>query len=111
VYQPGDSNYDIEAGFWMVIALDSTLTDDLIQEWMARDLVRAIQDARKEAEFNVEDRISLVISWSETESVVTHFWKYIETETLSQIHTSIDNADFEKITEISWEEITLLLKK
>jgi hypothetical protein len=29
---------------------------------MARDLVRAIQDARKEAEFNVEDRISLVIS-------------------------------------------------
>jgi len=29
---------------------------------MARDLVRAIQDARKEAEFNVEDRIEINIS-------------------------------------------------
>jgi hypothetical protein len=43
-YEKSDENLDIEAGFGMVIALDKTLTEELIEEGIARDLVRYIQE-------------------------------------------------------------------
>jgi len=45
----------------MVIALDKNLTPELIQEGIARDIVRQIQEARKEASFEVSDRIQLCL--------------------------------------------------
>jgi len=40
-----------------VAALRTELTDDLAREGLARELVRRIQDLRKESGFNVQDRI------------------------------------------------------
>ena len=45
------------AGVW--IALDKTLTDKLVQEGMARELVHQIQQLRKEAGLQIDDRITL----------------------------------------------------
>ena len=42
-----------------LVILDTTLTDELIAEGIARDLVRMIQQARKDAALNVSDRINL----------------------------------------------------
>jgi isoleucyl-tRNA synthetase len=39
------------------VALDATLTPELKAEGMAREIVRRIQDMRKKAGFNIEDRI------------------------------------------------------
>ncbi len=111
VFEAWDSAYEIEAGFGMVIALDSELTPELEQEWMARDLVRFIQDARKEAEFNVEDRIEISISWDNISKVLETFGKYIETETLSTINSNLESSDLEKEVEIWEEKIILKLKK
>ena len=111
VFQAWDSKYEIEAGFGMVIALDSELTLELRQEWKARDLVRAIQDARKEAEFNVEDRIEINISWDNLEEIITNFWKYIENETLSKINPNLENVNLEKEIEIGEDKIVIKLKK
>jgi len=44
------------------VALDTTLTEDLIVEGMARDLVRTLQVLRKDAGLRVEQRINLSIS-------------------------------------------------
>ena len=44
-----------------VAILDVTLTEELKQEGLVRDLVRHIQTLRKEADFNVDDRIELFI--------------------------------------------------
>ncbi len=42
-----------------LVILDTTLTDELVAEGIARDLVRMIQQARKDAALNVSDRINL----------------------------------------------------
>ncbi|HSH82131.1 MAG TPA: class I tRNA ligase family protein, partial [Herpetosiphonaceae bacterium] len=45
----------------VLVALDTTVTPELKLEGAARDLVRAIQDARKEAGLAISDRISLYL--------------------------------------------------
>jgi isoleucyl-tRNA synthetase len=45
-----------------VVELDVELTDDLIAEGRARDVVRLVQQTRKEAELHVTDRISLLLA-------------------------------------------------
>jgi isoleucyl-tRNA synthetase len=46
----------------MVIAMDSKITNELKNEGYARDIVRQIQEARKEADYQVDDRIQISIS-------------------------------------------------
>jgi isoleucyl-tRNA synthetase len=43
----------------MVIAMDNNITEELKIEGYARDLVRQIQEARKEADYQVDDRIKV----------------------------------------------------
>ncbi|MBO0893515.1 MAG: isoleucine--tRNA ligase [Acidimicrobiales bacterium] len=45
-----------------VVVIDLEVTEELEAEGLARDLVRAIQAARREAGFEVTDRVSLVLS-------------------------------------------------
>ena len=63
------SNNDIEG--WLVatdngitVALDTTLTPDLINEGYARELVSKIQNLRKDSGFDVTDRINISICFS-----------------------------------------------
>jgi isoleucyl-tRNA synthetase len=44
-----------------VVLLDLELTPDLIAEGMARDVIRAVQQARRDADLDVSDRIDLVL--------------------------------------------------
>jgi isoleucyl-tRNA synthetase len=46
------------------VVLDTAVTPELAAEGLARDLVRAVQQARKEAGLDVSDRISLVLGGS-----------------------------------------------
>jgi isoleucyl-tRNA synthetase len=45
-----------------VVVLDATVTPDLAAEGLARDVVRVVQQARREAALNVTDRIALVVA-------------------------------------------------
>jgi isoleucyl-tRNA synthetase len=49
----------------LTVALDSELTDELLQEGMARDLIRGVQNLRKERDLEVTDRIELFLFGSE----------------------------------------------
>ncbi|MBV6404571.1 MAG: isoleucine--tRNA ligase [Flavobacteriales bacterium] len=70
----------------LTVALDITLTDELVQEGIARELVSRIQTLRKESGFEVTDRIQL---WIETlpdgpiHGAVARFGAYIAAETLA----------------------------
>lgn len=44
------------------VVLDTVVTPELAEEGLARDLVRAVQQARRDADFQVTDRIELVIA-------------------------------------------------
>ncbi|WP_213454077.1 isoleucine--tRNA ligase [Rhizomonospora bruguierae] len=45
-----------------VVVLDTTVTPDLAAEGLARDVVRVIQQARREAGLNVSDRVEVVVA-------------------------------------------------
>jgi isoleucyl-tRNA synthetase len=73
------------AGNGVTVALDTALTPQLIAEGRARELVHRIQTMRKDAGFNVEDRI--VTSFdraSELAAVIGEFDAYIRQETLTE---------------------------
>ncbi len=58
------------------VLLDTATTPELEAEGLARDVIRAVQDTRKNAGFDVSDRISLVLDFAdgaEAEAVVSAF--------------------------------------
>ena len=111
VYESSDANAKIESGFGMVITMDDKINEELKQEWFARDIVRHIQEARKECNYNVDDRIFIKIESNELAETIANFANYIETETLSKIDNSINSPDLEKDISIEEIKIKLSLKK
>jgi isoleucyl-tRNA synthetase len=69
-----------EAG--MTIALDNTLTPELVSEGMAREFVNRIQNLRKDSGFDVVDKISIFVQSSSAEwnASITDFASYIQQE-------------------------------
>ena len=65
-------------------ALDTSLNDKLVNEGVAREIVRSIQDARKQAGLEVSDRIVLGVAGSGgIETALGEHRDYIMTETLA----------------------------
>jgi isoleucyl-tRNA synthetase len=62
VARAGSSAAPIDGG---VVLLDTELTPQLLAEGVARDVVRVVQQARREAGLDVSDRISLTVSASD----------------------------------------------
>ncbi len=67
-----------------VAALVTELTPELVQEGLAREFVRRVQDLRKSAELDVADRIELFVEASAgLRSAIEAHREYITTETLT----------------------------
>ena len=72
----------------LTVALDITLTDALVREGTARELVNRIQNLRKDSGFEVTDRINVTI-WAEDEAAdeirdsLSEFTSYIASQTLA----------------------------
>jgi isoleucyl-tRNA synthetase len=67
------------------VALDVTLTPELIREGIARDLVNRIQNLRKDKGFEVTDKIALEIEKNnEISDAIDHNYDYICSETLAE---------------------------
>jgi isoleucyl-tRNA synthetase len=101
----------IEVDNGIVMKIDRIITLDLQREWHARDLIRAIQDARKEADYDIADRISLRLEWGPAEDIINHHGETIQEETLSTIVYTLDQSDISKSLELGDGTITLSLKK
>lgn len=99
----------------MVVILHTELDDNLIAEGYARDLVRTIQDMRKEADYQVSDRIQLLITTEDTllDQAITQFADYIEAETLAiELQTKGDlEYDLEKELTIDGSQLKVAIKK
>jgi isoleucyl-tRNA synthetase len=65
-------------------SIDPNLTEELVLEGLAREVVRRVQTLRKEADFNISDRITIKYTASERLSrAIEAFADYIRQETLS----------------------------
>ena len=72
-----------EDGGYLTV-LDTSLDDDLVEEGMAREIVRSVQDARKQAGLEVSDRIVLGVSGSGgIERALAKHRGYVMSETLA----------------------------
>jgi isoleucyl-tRNA synthetase len=87
-----------------VAALVTELTPELVQEGLAREFVRRVQDLRKSAALDVADRIELFIEASAgLQSAIEAHREYITAETLTShltfgappSHTSVIEDDFD----------------
>ena len=73
-----------DAGY--LTALDTSLDDDLVREGFAREIVRSIQDARKQAGLEVSDRIALGVTGSAAvDAALETHRDYVMAETLATV--------------------------
>jgi isoleucyl-tRNA synthetase len=111
-YVPLDvSGLAVEGGFGTVVAMDVTVSDELRLEGAARDLVRVIQDSRKEAGYAVSDRILLCLEGEGASSVLTAHAEYLASETLSKIVTELPNADVTNVADTEIGAVTVRIRK
>ncbi len=84
-----------------VVILNTELNDELILEGLARDVVRLIQETRKQADFHISDRIRVVIK-TEDEKIkeTVNMWsEYIKEQTLAlslEINVEIETSFYSK---------------
>ncbi len=91
----------------IVVSLDITLTDELKQEGLARDIVRNIQDARKQIGCNIVDRIDVEIC----ADMAQEWLDYISSETLADITKIAEPTTVLKIADDNENEIEIRIAK
>ena len=83
----------VEAEAGITVAIDAELDEALIEEGLAREFVNRIQNMRKDAGFDVTDKI--IINFTSSENFVKaikNFNQYISTETLAEKLTENSKA-------------------
>ncbi|NQV12686.1 MAG: isoleucine--tRNA ligase [Parcubacteria group bacterium] len=118
-YEPKEG-YSVESDRELVVVLDMKITPELRQEGIARDIVRYIQDLRKEANYNVDDRIIVECEAKDGKDELAVLLKnhsnYINKETLSdkfEIVEKFDESSFDasRKIELGGQELQLGVKK
>ncbi|HPO56587.1 MAG TPA: isoleucine--tRNA ligase [Ignavibacteriaceae bacterium] len=92
----------VETEEGVTVALDTELTEMLINEGLAREFVNRVQNMRKDAGFDVTDRIKISFS-SDSEQfsgAIFNFKDYIATETLAD---SLSGEDIKGTFEQEWK--------
>jgi isoleucyl-tRNA synthetase len=94
------------------IELDTKLTPQLMREGMMREVVRNIQNARKQAGLEVDDHIVLHLSTEDAElsKAITEHRKAIQQETLAD-RFSEDAEGFETTVKVDGAELRVRLAK
>ncbi len=111
--KPAEGFAVAEEGNYLV-ALDIKLTGDLVNEGLAREVVRRVQTMRRDADYNIEDKIEMVYTASERlGAAVQQFVDYIAAETLSQSVQpgKPDNGYFHQEFEFDGERLTVGVKQ
>jgi isoleucyl-tRNA synthetase len=91
----------------LTIALDNTLTPELVREGNAREFVNRIQNLRKDSGFDVTDKINIQVQRSDEEwtASLNEFKAYISQEVQALSLEWVESAS----TEITFEESNLFV--
>ena len=90
----------------LTIALDIEVSEELLQEGLARELINRIQNLRKSSGLEITDRIVVKIQQNENiDQAVCNFNEYISSQVLAQSLTLVDNI--EDGVELDFEDFKL----
>ena len=96
----------------LTVALDMTITDALLQEGLAREIVNRVQNLRKTGGFEVTDRIELLIEMNEKiKDAIDKFGEYICNETLATINKVDVLEDVKDEELVEGINVKLMIKK
>jgi isoleucyl-tRNA synthetase len=104
----------VESENGITVAVDTQLTKELISEGLAREFVNRIQNMRKDAGFQVTDKINVAFSGnSEFVFAINSFTNYISVETLAEkIENQVElNGGFLQDWKIGGDEIKIKIEK
>jgi isoleucyl-tRNA synthetase len=110
----GKEGQNVESNEGVVVILDTNVTPELKLEGIARDIVRTIQDLRKQADLNVSDRIVVGIKTSDVEvkDAIEKFTDYIQKETLAEGIASVSHsAQLSSTITVESAEVEISIKK
>lgn len=89
------------------LALDKTLTPELLEEGKIRELIRFVQAARKKAGLNVDDRIKLMVSMEVPET----YREMLMNEVLAEELVNEGNFTYDEIVKVQGENVAISLEK
>ena len=89
------------------LALDKTLTPELLEEGKIRELIRFVQAARKKAGLNVDDRIRLMVSMEVPEA----YREMLMNEVLAEELVNEGNFAYDEIVKVQGENTAISLEK
>lgn len=106
-------NFVVETEDDLTVALNLLLSEALIYEGLARDLVNRIQNMRKEADFNVVDRILVSYDGSDLlKKAIAAEADYIKNEVLAEtLIATLSASDYQKTLDINGEKIIIGITK
>jgi isoleucyl-tRNA synthetase len=82
----------------LTLALDTVITPTLLREGYVRDLIRGVQNLRKESGLEVTDRITLALGGdSELKCALDDFREFVASETLAQEILWTDSPNVEAV--------------
>jgi len=97
----------------IIVILDTKLTPELLQEGLVRDFIRHVQTMRKEADFQVEDRIRVTFEAPAdfTAAVYKHL-DYFRNETLArEVAATFAMGEYEKELKIEGNKVRVSLNR
>ena len=96
----------------VTVVLDTNLSEELLEEGFVREIISKVQTMRKEAGFEVMDKIAVTYSGTEkAEKVFADNADTVASETLALTVTKADPAGYVKEWKINGENVTLGVEK
>ncbi len=93
---------------FLTVALDPEITPELLSEGLVRDLIRGIQNLRKDSGFEVTDRIDVKADGpEEVRLAASSFMDYLCGETLAESFNWTEFTDNEDVAEIAVGDFTV----
>ena len=108
----GDTAVASEKG--VTVAVDTELTPALVQEGYARDIIRHVNNMRKDAGLEISDRIELAyVADGNVAETFANFGDYISAETLTTnlVNGGLENGLFATAVSVGGQEVQLALQK
>jgi len=104
--------YVSESDYGITVVLDTNLTEELLTEGFVREIISKVQTMRKEAGFEVMDKIVITYEGSEkAEAVFAKNADEIGSETLALEVKKATPAGYVKEWKINGEAVTLGVEK